>query len=427
MRPLDSSVTARLHSRIKELGEISEEPGRLTRTCFSEALHRAHERLGDWGRRAALKLRVDAVDNLRMRWTPASSRQAWQGENERPLLVIGSHLDTVREAGRYDGALGVLVGLACIEQLQAWGEAPSFDLELAGFSDEEGLRFQTTYLGSSYYAGVFPAEWLRLRDEAGNELAQLLAHGGHVANEIVSGQAPPARLAGYLEVHIEQGPQLEAQGRAVGVVSGIAAQARARLRYSGSAGHAGTTPMRMRRDALCAAAEGILSIESTAGRVEGLRATVGQLALTPSASNVIPAEVILSVDLRHPHDEMLAQSIGELQTQTRELAGRRGVGLEWEILQNGKAVVMDPALTAHLRASAEARQGSTPTLFSGAGHDGAVLARVCPVAMLFVRCRGGLSHHPDEFAAGDDIEMSLAVLADTVCRISREWHGRGRP
>ena len=418
LRPLGSGVTTRLQDRIAELGTISDEAGHLTRWFQSEAMQRAHGRFVDWGRAAGLEVSTDAVGNLRLRWRPDAERTA------APVLVIGSHLDTVRNAGRYDGALGVLSGLACVEQLQQWGEAPPFDIEVVGFADEEGLRFQTAYLGSAYYAGVFQPAWLTRTDSDGLSLEAVLSRHGRPALEILAAQKAPEQLLGYLELHIEQGPQLEAEDRAVGVVSAIAAQTRARLVFSGRAGHAGTTPMDLRHDALCAAAEAILTVETRARSLSGLRATVGQVTIEPGASNVIPGGVTLSLDIRHADGAILESSLIALREDIQRSASRRGIGLDWGVLQEGGAVSMDASLSAVLRTSAEFRQGSTPALVSGAGHDAAVMARVCPVGMLFVRCRGGISHHPKEYAAPEDIERGLAVLSDAVCRLARSERKR---
>jgi allantoate deiminase len=413
MRSLDPATTARLHDRLAELGTITDEPGHLTRWFFSPAMTRVHQRFLAWAAAAGLTAHIDAADNLRLRWISNSA------PSDRPLLVIGSHLDTVRNAGRYDGPLGVLTGLACVEQLQAWGETLPFDLEVVGFSDEEGLRFQSAYLGSSFYAGLFPESWLPLTDAAGHTVGEVLASRGTPAPEILATQKPPTGLMGYLELHLEQGPILEKDHSAVGIVSTIAAQARARFTFTGRAGHAGTTPMELRQDALCAAAEAILTIESTARDTPGLCATVGQLTVHPDASNVIPAQAVLSLDIRHPDDAALGEAITALTAALTTQAAQRRVEVEWEILQKGAAVPMDPVLSDSLKASALLRQGHATILVSGAGHDAAVMNRICPTAMLFVRCRDGLSHHPDEYVAPADAEMGLAVLADTLVRLAQ--------
>ncbi len=417
-RPLSQEVVDRLHQRLAELGEISDEPGQLTRTFFSPAVGRVHRRFEEWGAQIGLNVTIDGFDNLRMRWTSQGLAPGIPGTGARRLLVLGSHLDTVRNAGRYDGTMGVLLALACIEQLQCWGEHLPFDVELVGFSDEEGLRFQTAYLGSLYYAGLLPHAWLEMTDGNGQTLRQVVEARGVAAEAILAQQRPPDGLLGYLEVHLEQGPRLEAEGRAVGVVSSIAAQVRMRLCFQGQAGHAGTTPMHLRRDALCAAAESILLIESHARSAPGLVATVGQISVTPGASNVIPDRVIHSLDIRHESDACLAEVLGVLETGLRAMATRRGVGLQMEIVQQGAATPMDSEFIKRFKQSSVMRQGPTPVLPSGAGHDAAIMARIGPTGMLFLRCRDGLSHHPDEYVSPEDMEMGLAVLADAVCEIA---------
>ena len=417
-RPLSREVADRLHQRLEELGRISDEPGQLTRTFFSPAMGRVHRRFEEWGAQIGLTVTIDGFDNLRMRWTNGGPAPGTPGTEARRLLVLGSHLDTVRNAGRYDGTMGVLLALACIEQLQCWGESMAFDIEVVGFSDEEGLRFQTAYLGSLYYAGLLPHAWLEMTDGHGQTLRQVVEARGVPAEVILAQQRPPDGLLGYLEVHLEQGPRLEAEGIAVGVVSSIAAQVRMRLCYQGKAGHAGTTPMDLRRDALCAAAESVLLIEDTARAVPGLVATVGQISANPGASNVIPDRVIHSLDIRHESDARLAEVLGVLETGLRAMADRRGVVLQIEVLQRGPATPMDSEFIERFRKSAVRRQGTAPVLASGAGHDAAVMARIGPTGMLFLRCRDGLSHHPDEYVSPEDMELGLAVLADTVAEIS---------
>lgn len=417
-RPLSREVVDRLHQRLEELGRISDESGQLTRTFFSPAMGRVHRRFEEWGAEIGLTVTIDGFDNLRMRWISDGLAPGTRATKARQVLVLGSHLDTVRNAGRYDGTMGVLLALACIEQLLRWGEHLPIDIEVVGFSDEEGLRFQTAYLGSLYYAGLLPHAWLEMTDGHGHTLRQVVEARGVPAEVILAQQRPPDGLLGYLEVHLEQGPRLEAEGKAVGVVSSIAAQVRMRLCFQGKAGHAGTTPMHLRRDALCAAAESILLIEDKARAVPGLVATVGQISVIPGASNVIPDRAIHSLDIRHESGACLAGVLGVLETGLQTMASRRGVGLQMEIVQQGDASPMDSELIERFKQSAMRRQGSTPVLPSGAGHDAVVMARIGPTGMLFVRCRHGLSHHPDEYVSPEDMEMGLAVLADTVGEIS---------
>lgn len=386
-----------------------------------------HQRFHEWADGAGLNFSVDALQNMKIRWPGTDRALSTSTHKTGEVLVIGSHLDTVRNAGRFDGALGVVAALACIEQLQAWGVTLPFDLEVVGFSDEEGLRFQTAYLGSSYYAGAFRPEWLTLRDESGQTLASLLTNRGTDPSLVTTCQQAPTGVIGYLELHIEQGPQLETSGISVGVVSAIAAQTRARLRLTGKSGHAGTTPMTLRRDALCAAAEAILEIENLARTVDGLRATVGQIRVEPGAGNVIPDLVVLSLDIRHEEDRCLIDALNTLRDRIDQKSKTRGILVHWEILQQGPSIPMDAGLQADFQRAAESRQGRTPTLASGAGHDAAVMARLCPVGMLFVRCREGLSHHPDEWASPQDIAMGLAVLVDTIIALGNAHRKKHPP
>ena len=259
--------------RCAELGTVSDEAGGLTRTFHSPAMQRANALVGSWMRATGLEVREDGAFNLIGRWSCANPRAK--------TLLLGSHLDTVRDAGKYDGALGVLAGLAVVERLKSAGITLPFHVEVIGFSDEEGVRYQTTYLGSRAFAGTLTKRDLSLIEEKG------LGRAKRDRREFL----------GYIEVHIEQGPVLEAENLAVGAVSGIAGQSRVRVEFIGRAGHAGTTPMNLRRDALCAAAEFILAVERC-----GVTATVGQIAVQPGASNVIPGHVVLCLDVRHPRD-----------------------------------------------------------------------------------------------------------------------------
>ena len=416
-RPVDPAVSARLHARLETLARITDEPGKITRGFLSPAMIEANAALAGWCRAHGLDTTIDAVGNLRARWRTAPVTSAGSTAASmpvRPFLAIGSHLDTVRDAGRYDGPLGVVAALACVEQLQAWGVTPPFDIEVVAFSDEEGLRFQTAYLGSAYYAGVFRPEWLTLADADGHTLAEVLSSFGTDPKTVASDQRPPAGLLGYLEMHIEQGPVLEAEGCSASVVSAIAAQTRAAFTFTGKANHAGTTPAELRQDALCAAAETILRVEKAARDVPMLRATVGQIRIEPGASNVIPSLARISLDLRHPENAVLANAIAALRADVQALAARRRVQARWEALQQSPAVPMDPSLRDALVHSTRRFQDRAPVMVSGAGHDGVMVSRVCPVAMLFVRCREGLSHHPDEYAAPADIDTALAILVDAV-------------
>lgn len=373
--------------RCAELGAVSEEEGRLTRTFHSPAMARANALVGGWMRDAGLAVREDAAFNLIGRQLSAKPKAK--------TLLLGSHLDTVRDAGKYDGPLGVLTALAAVQALR--GVELPFHVEVVGFSDEEGVRYQTAYLGSRAMAGTLTKRDLSIVEEKGIEAAR----------------RKRSELLAYAEVHIEQGPVLEKKRLALGVVSGIAGQTRARVEFDGRAGHAGTTPMDLRHDALCAAAEFILAVERC-----GVMATVGQIEARPGASNVIPARVTLSVDVRHLADAKRLAAIAQLKARAQAIATRRKLTARWTTIQQTRSVLCDPRLTERMRAAAVAHEPRAPTLPSGAGHDAAPMSALCPVAMLFVRCKGGVSHHPDESITGADAAKAIAALRDFILSLA---------
>ncbi len=377
--------------RCDELGAISDDVGRLTRTFHSPAMRQANALVGSWMRAAGLEVKEDTAFNLLGRW-PCARRGA-------KTLLLGSHLDTVRDAGKYDGPLGVVTALAAVSQLKAEGVTLPFHVEIVGFSDEEGVRYQTTYLGSRALAGTLTKRDLALVEEKGIERAQRRRD----------------EFFAYAEVHIEQGPVLEKEGLAVGVVRGIAGQTRARVVFTGKAGHAGTTPMKLRQDALCAAAEFILAVERC-----GVTGTVGQIAVEPGASNVIPASATVSVDMRDLADTKRVSALGRLRKQAASIAQRRSVAVTWIPIQESRSVVCDPSLTKLMCMAAAVHQPRVLALPSGAGHDAVAISQICPVAMLFVRCKGGLSHHPDESVKTRDVAVALAVLRDFILLLAKD-------
>ena len=397
-----SDVAARVMERIDALAAISEtDDGLITRTFGSEAMRRANALVGEWMRAAGLGVRVDRIGNLR----------GFEPPDGRPLLLLGSHLDTVREAGRFDGPLGVIAGLACIEMAKF---PRPYRLGVVGFSDEEGVRFGTAYLGSDVLAGrPFDAVRLALTDDRGITLAQAIRDIGGDPDGLAADWLDPAAeggVVGYVEVHIEQGPVLEAAGVPVGVVSGIAGQNRFTFRFEGKAGHAGTIPMPLRHDALTGAAEFIALVENRARGETGLVATVGCLDVRPGASNVVPGAVSGSLDVRSPDDAQRQRACADLRAAAEAMASRRGLALNWKPVQEHAATPCDPRLRARLAEAVTAAGFPVRELPSGAGHDAVALASRLPVAMAFVRCRAGLSHHPLEFVSGEDVAAVLKVM-----------------
>jgi allantoate deiminase len=389
-------------TRCDELASYTEEPGRITRPYGTPALAAARDAVARWMRDAGLEVRTDAVGNVHGR-SHGSAPTA-------PALLLGSHLDSVRDAGRYDGPLGILVALEAVDHLRHRPQPVPFPVEVIAFADEEGLRFQTTYLGSCALAGSFDAAFLDLVDENGVTLrAAMEAFGGDPDALAATALDAGAALA-YLEVHIEQGPYLESVDAPVGVVTAISGQSRILAAFSGEAGHAGTVAMHLRRDPLPAAAEIVLAAEELARRTAGLLTTVGSIDVTPGASNVIPGQVRFSLDVRHPEDPVRTDAVSDLERRVREVATTRALGVEWRIARDHPAVVCDAALTTRLAEAVAAAGLPVERLPSGAGHDAVVMSEVVPVAMLFVRCAGGISHHPAESVSTSDVAAAIDVL-----------------
>ena len=376
--------------RCAELGSITDEPGRLTRTFASPAMRRANQLVGSWMRAAGLQVREDAAFNLLGRWT--------SNQRGAKTFLLGSHLDTVRDAGKYDGPLGVLVAIAAVQLLRERGVTLPFNLEVVGFSDEEGVRYQTTYLGSRALAGTLTAADLaRIKEK-----------------KIVKTKRARGEFLGYAEVHIEQGPVLEKHNLPVGVVTAIAGQSRLRVEFQGVAGHAGTVPMNLRHDSLAGAAELVLAAERC-----GVLATVGKLEVAPGASNVIPGHAALTLDVRDQNDSRRRAAVRSLHTKAKGIATRRGLTLAWTPVQQTAAVQCDNTLL-QIFSKCVAQHGlEVRKLPSGAGHDAAALSAICPVAMLFVRCKGGISHNPAESVKSGDVRVAVEVLAEFILRLAK--------
>ncbi|TWT97895.1 N-carbamoyl-L-amino acid hydrolase [Botrimarina colliarenosi] len=394
-------------TRCDELAACSETPDCLTRRFLTTPMCDVHAHLRGWMEAAGLATRVDDAGNLvGRRESPGASQ----------TLLIGSHLDTVPGGGRYDGVLGVLIGLAVAESLGD-GELP-FHLDVVGFSEEEGVRYSKPYLGSAAVAGVFQPEWLDRCDETGVPLREAISVFGLDPAKIAAAAYASDEVIGYVEPHLEQGPVLERADVPVGIVSGIVGQSRLRLRFVGEAGHAGTTPMAGRRDALVAAAAFVTGVRNATVSTEGLRATVGQLAVTPGAPNVIAERVDLSLDVRHANDAVRERAVDQIITSGRRIAEAERCRFEIVEKTAQGAVVVDESLTRSLT-EAVADAGHEPIrLPSGAGHDAVIMAQRFPVAMLFVRHPGGVSHHPDERVDRDDVGVAIEVLTQFVRRVA---------
>jgi allantoate deiminase len=387
---------ARALERCDELAGFSEEQGPITRWYGSRSLVEAADAVAGWMEEAGLMVRRDAVGNVIGR--------AGDGEG---TLILGSHIDTVRDAGRYDGPLGVLLAIEAAEATR--GRLP-FALEVVAFADEEGGRFPLTYLGSRGWAGLLTPDDGSVTDADGVPLAEAVRAMGGDPSALATRSAPDD-LVGYLEVHIEQGPVLQDEDLAVGIVTAIAAQSRGEVIFGGSAGHAGNTPMGLRRDALAGAAELVLEVERLARARDGLTATVGRIHNDPNVGNVIPGRTRVSYDVRHQDGAERDRARDELERAARAIAGRRGLDLDWRRRDDLPAVPMSPRLRERLARACGQAGVRTRELPSGAGHDAVTASRLTPeAAMLFVRCQDGISHNPAESVRADDVAAALDVV-----------------
>jgi allantoate deiminase len=396
--------TAHILSRIEALAAISEDAtgATVTRRFGTPAFVRGRDLVHSWFEAAGLATWLDGIGNLRGRL--ASPQPGAK------TFVLASHIDTVVNAGKYDGPLGVLMGLDLVENIIRQGIALPFNLELIAFSDEEGVRFHTTYLGSKVVTGAFEPALLQRTDADGITLAQAIAEMGGDAATLATDALPAAEWLGYFELHIEQGPVLWESGVPIALVTAIAGQQRVELTWTGMAGHAGTVPMALRQDALAAAAEFVLAAEAFAlAHGRGLVATVGQLRIPYSASNVIPGQVVHSFDLRSPDAGQLAAAYAELQAQAENIAARRGLGLDWQLVQYTAPVQCDRELNRLLGQAIAASGYEVDGLVSGAGHDAVPASAVAPATMAFIRCYKGISHNPLENVEVADVAAALQV------------------
>jgi len=387
--------------RCHYLAECTEQPGAITRPFASEAMRCAHELVGEWMSEAGMSVRHDNIGNLRGRY----------GGEGGATLLLGSHLDSVRDAGKYDGPLGVITAIAAVQRLHDAGRRLPFAVEVLAFADEEGLRYGTTYLGSRALAGAFEWRDLERVDSAAIKMADAIRAFGGDPDLIVEDRWAGDPPLGYVEVHIEQGPVLEARGLPVGLVSVIAGQVRIEVEFLGVAGHAGTVPMEARRDALAAAAEFILTVEAAAATQAGMVATVGKLEVEPGAANVIPGHTRLSFDARHADDGTRVEFTEAMMARAREIARRRKLSFEARVTSQNPAVRCSPRLVKMLTQAAKDAGQRPLELTSGAGHDAVVMSSLTEVGMLFVRCKGGVSHNPAESVTTEDVAVALDVLS----------------
>jgi allantoate deiminase len=393
---------ARIDARIDELAAISEDPDRLTRIFLSPQQRLASDLVMSWMRGAGMSARIDAIGNVIGRYEGKAKGQ--------PALVLGSHLDTVRDAGKYDGMLGVVTAIACVDWLNRDGIRPDFAIEIIGFGDEEGVRFGTTMLGSKAVAGTFDSAVLSRADDRGIVMDQALRGFGLDPAAIGTAARSRNEILAYVELHIEQGPVLEARELPVGCVTSISGATRFEVEVVGQAGHAGTVPMAGRKDALAAAAECVMAIETRSAAEEGLVGTVGRLEASPGAINVIPGLVRFTIDIRAPDDDQRTRCADGIVCRIEGIAARRSVAATVRKIHDMQAAPCAHWLMDQIDRSIAA-EGMTPfRLPSGAGHDGMAMISLADIGMIFLRCTGGVSHNPAEAITVTDADIGARVL-----------------
>jgi allantoate deiminase len=393
----------------RRIALMSEEQERTTRRFLTPPMIDVHAHLRGRMEGLGMTVRVDAAGNLRGLWRPEGPKSK--------RLILGSHIDTVPDAGAFDGVLGLMLAIELVGIAQ--GLALPLAIEVIAFSEEEGVRFGVPFLGSRAAAGRFDSGLLGLKDSEGVTLDEAIRSFGLDPGKLDEAGVDDDALA-FVEFHIEQGPVLEVEGLNVAAVTGIVGQTRVSLEFADHANHAGTTPMHLRRDALAAAAEWITAIEAMAPRIEGLVATVGKMEVKPNAANVVPGSATVSLDVRHAKDAPRKSGVEELLAHALAIADRRGLRVEWKSLLDEPAVPMDERLTVLLTESIVEAGFPAKTMPSGAGHDAMVMAMHLPTAMLFLRSPGGISHHPAEAVREEDVEAALLVGRKFLERLAAE-------
>lgn len=404
--PAAQSLGAKIMSRIDDLAALSESPDHLTRRYLTAEHRQANDLVGGWMRDAGMAVQEDAIGNIIGRYEGSTEGHA--------AILIGSHLDTVVMAGKFDGMLGVVTGIACVEELNRQGRRLPYAVEVVGFADEEGARFQSTYLGSRAVTGRFDPVLLNRRDADGVSMAEAMTVFGLNPDRIGEAARRADEFLAYLELHIEQGPVLEDLGLPVGVVTSIVGTTRLAVEVLGEAGHAGTVPMGLRRDALAAAAECVLAVESLCSERPDTVGTVGQIHAEPGATNVIPGGVSFTIDLRAAKNADRKVALQDLVKRLQEIGARRGLAISIETVHEAPGLPCDPEVSDAIGRAIERNGWPLQSLPSGAGHDAAAMAELVPAGMIFVRCEGGVSHNPAESITAADAEAGARVLLETL-------------
>jgi len=389
--------------RINELGAISETPEHLARIFLTPEHRMAADLILGWMRAAGMRAHLDAIGNVCGRYEGQQSGM--------PCLMLGSHYDTVRDAGKWDGPLGIVTAISCVAELNRRGRRLPFAIEIVGFADEEGVRFASTLLGSRAVAGTFDESVLGKADRAGVTMREALVSFGLDPDNIGRAARTRGELLAYVELHIEQGPVLEGLDLPVGLVTAISGATRLAARLTGMAGHAGTVPMKQRKDALAGAAECIGIIEEFCRTDDGgLVGTVGYIHATPGATNVIPGQVSFTIDIRAPGDAHRRRAVTDMVRQIESIARRRGLELQLDVTHENRSIPCADWLKGQISDAIAAEGYAVVELPSGAGHDGMAMIDIADVGMIFVRCRGGVSHHPDEHVETADVDAGTRAL-----------------
>jgi allantoate deiminase len=416
MNSTNTDRADRIIARCRQLAACTEVPGETTRLFLSPPMHDVHALLRGWMEAAGMTVRIDAAGNLRGIW-PGLTPNC-------PRLLIGSHLDTVPNAGAFDGILGVVLGVAVVEQLR--GQHLPFAIEVIGFSEEEGVRFNKPFLGSLALIGKLDPETLVRTDRNGISVAEAIRNYDLDPANLADALLPNEAFA-YLEFHIEQGPILESENASLGIVEALVGQTRLQLTFTGQANHAGTTPMHLRHDAMAAAADWTVAVETYANANTGLVATVGKVETSPGAGNVIAGQVTALLDVRHANDQTRQTALSALINSANAAAAKRGLHVSTQTQLEQSAVPMNPALTQLLHTAAEKAGFRSRRMTSGAGHDAMIVAQRIPSTMLFLRSPGGLSHHPGESVLPQDVEAALAIAMEFLTHLRDDRADRPHP
>lgn len=405
--PLSADTGTRIMAWADSLAVHTEQPGLLTRTYLTDAHHGAAGQLTEWMEAAGMTVRRDAAGNVIGRYEGT--------EANAPALLTGSHFDTVRDAGRFDGNLGVILPIACVAEWNRQGKRFPFALEVVGFAEEEGVRFKATLLGSRAIAGTFDTKVLDNLDDSGKTMREVMRAAGFEPDQLPAARHDRSQVLAFVEVHIEQGPVLLNEGLPVGVVTAISGATRFIVELEGLAGHAGTVPMDMRRDAAMAGAEIGLFIEKRCSGKPGLVGTVGQFNVPNGATNVVPGRATFSIDIRAGIDTEREAAVNDVLAEIERICARRNVRAQIRRTHEAASVPCASWLQSQWAAAVERQGVPVRHLPSGAGHDAMAIAAIADVAMLFVRCgNGGISHHPTETMTAEDAQVAARVFADFV-------------